>query len=43
VLDAPLSSYIKAYYDELVATPVSDELRALGDALAGALRERERG
>ena len=40
---APLSSYIKAYSDELLAAPLSDELRTVGDALAGALRKRERG
>ena len=40
---APLSSYIKVYYDELLAAPLSDQLRTLGDALASALRDRERG
>jgi hypothetical protein len=40
---APLSSYIKVYYDELLAAPLSDQLRTLGHALASALRDRERG
>ena len=40
---APLSSYIKVYYDELLAAPLSDQLRTLGGDLAGALKDREQG